>query len=78
MAVDRAVVGAVAANLMAELEARFGDQDNANIRAVTLVVAVDYMEEDGAHTEVRWGVSEGLARHEGIGLLEYVKHHLYG
>jgi hypothetical protein len=76
--VDRGVVGEVAAKTMAELEERFGDREDANVRAVLLIVAVDHVEEGEDSTEVRWGVSEELARHEAIGLLEYVKPFLYG
>jgi len=37
----------------------------------------DRLRRDGQpHTEVRWGVSEGLPRHEAIGSLEYVKPYL--
>jgi hypothetical protein len=32
---------------------------------------------EGRHTEVSWGVSDGLPRHETIGLLEYVKPYLW-
>ena len=58
---------------MGQLEERFGEDENANVRAVFLIAAVDYAVGGEPHTEVRWGVSEGLPRHEAIGLLEYVK-----
>lgn len=58
---------------MGQLEERFGDDENANVRAVLLIAAVDYAVGGEPHTEVRWGVSEGLPRHEAVGLLEYVK-----
>ena len=82
MPVDRAEVGNVAAEVMGRLEERFGDREDARVRAVMLIVAVDHTDEDergreGQHTEVSWGVSEGLARHETIGLLEYVKPYLW-
>lgn len=78
MPVDRAIVGNVAADVMGQLEERFGDDQSANVRAVFLIVAVDYLEEtEGPSTEVRWGASEALPRHEAIGLLEYVKMRLY-
>ena len=77
MAVDRGVVGNVAANVMSELEDRFGDREDANARAVFLVVAVDHIDDNELHTEVRWGVSNGLPRHEAIGLIEYIKPYIY-
>lgn len=82
MTVDRAEVGNVAAEVMGRLEERFGDREDASVRAVMLIVAVDHVAEDeqgteGQHTEVSWGVSDGLPRHETIGLLEYVKPYLW-
>ena len=76
MPVDRTIVGHVAQDVMGQLEQRFGDDEDANVRAVFLIAAVDYAADGKPHTEVRWGVSEGLPRHEAIGLLEYVKPHL--
>ena len=72
MTVDRAEVGNVAAEVMGRLEERFGDREDASVRAVMLIVAVDHVEEDergveGQHTEVSWGVSDGLPRHETSG-----------
>jgi hypothetical protein len=78
MPVDRTIVGHVAAEVMGQLEGRFGDDEDANIRAVFLIAAVDYAVDGEPHTEVRWGVNEGLPRHEAIGLLEYVKPYLQG
>jgi hypothetical protein len=72
VAVDRTVVGSVAAELMDELDEKFGDGEDANIRAVFLIVAVDYEGDDGQEAEVRWGVSDNLQYYEGIGLLEHV------
>ncbi len=82
MPVDRAEVGNVAAEVMGQLEERFGDREDARVRAVMIIVAVDHVDEDeqgveGQHTEVSWGVSDGLPRHETIGLLEYVKPYLW-
>ncbi len=82
MPVDRAEVGNVAAELMGRLEERFGDREDARVRAVMLVVAVDHVDRaergvEGQHTVVSWGVSDGLPRHESIGLLEYVKPYLW-
>jgi len=48
------------------------------VRAVFLIAAVDYAVDGEPHTEVRWGVSEGLPRHEALGLLEYVKPYMHG
>ena len=74
MAVDQTIVGNVAADVMGQLQERFGEDQSANIRAVFLIVAVDYLgEAEEQSTEVRWGVSEGIPRHEVLGLLEYVK-----
>ena len=74
MPVDRTIVGNVAADVMGQLQDRFGEDQSANIRSVFLIVAVDYLgEAEEPSTEVRWGVSEGIPRHEVIGLLEYVK-----
>ena len=76
MPVDRTIVGHVAQDVMGQLEERCCDDDDANVRAVFLIAAVDYAVEGQPHTEVRWGVSAGLPRHEAIGLFEYVKPHL--
>jgi hypothetical protein len=74
MPVDRTIVGNVAADVMGQLQDRFGEDQSANIRSVFLIVAVDYLgEAEELSTEVRWGVSERIPRHEVIGLLEYVK-----
>ena len=73
MPVDGTIVGHVAQDVMGQLEQRFGEDEDASVRAVFLIAAVDYAVEDQPHTEVRWGVSQGLPRHEAIGLLEYVK-----
>jgi hypothetical protein len=79
MPVDRSIVGNVAADVMGQLEERFGDDENANVRAVFLIAAVDYaVDSESHHTEVRWGVSAGLPKHEAISLLEYVKPYLQG
>ncbi len=78
MPVDRSIVGNVAAEVMGQLEERFGDDENASVRAVFLIAAVDYAVDGEPHTEVRWGVNAGLPRHEAIGLLEYVKPYLQG
>jgi hypothetical protein len=77
MPVDGTIVGHVAQDVMGQLEERFGDDEDANVRAVFLIAAVDYAVENQPHTEVRWGVSQGLPRHEAIGLLEYVKPYLH-
>jgi hypothetical protein len=76
MPVDRTIVGHVAQDVMGQLEQRSGDDEDANVRAVFLNAAVDYAVGGQPHTEVRWGVGEGLPRHEAIGLLEYVKPYL--
>ena len=46
MAVDRAEVGTEAAEVMGRLEERFGDREDASVRAVMLIVAVDHVDED--------------------------------
>ena len=76
MAVDRTRVGHVAQDVMGQLEERFGDDEDARVRAVFLIAAVDYAVDGQPHTEVRWSVSEGLPRHEAVGLLEWVKPYL--
>ena len=76
MAVDRTIVSHVAQAVMGQLEERFGDDEDARVRAVFLIAAVDYAVDGQPHTEVRWGVSEGLPRHEAVGLLEWVKPYL--
>jgi hypothetical protein len=74
MPVDRTIVGNVAADVMGQLQDRFGEDQSANIRSVFLIVAVDYLgEAEELSTEVRWGVSEGNPGHEVICLLENVK-----
>ncbi len=77
MPLDRGEVGEVAARAMDGLEERFGDFEHAQVKAVFMIVAVDYGTEDETRTDVSWSVSKDVSRHEGIGLLEYVKHHLY-
>ena len=82
MSVDRAEVGNVAAEVMTQLEERFGDREDARVRAVMLIVAGDHVERDeqgieDQHTEVSWSVIDGLPRHETIGLLEYAKPYLW-
>jgi hypothetical protein len=63
---------------MGQLEDRFGDDESANVRAVMLIVAVDYLDDEGEpSTKVRWDTSQGMPQHETVGLLEYVKTHTY-
>jgi hypothetical protein len=42
MPVDRTIVGHVAQDVMGQLEQRFGDDEDANVRAVFLIAAIDY------------------------------------
>jgi hypothetical protein len=69
MATDEGLVGRMAAEVMEELEATYGE--NAEITAALLIVNVDTG--DGRDT-VHFKPSPGLARHEGIGLVEWAKH----
>jgi hypothetical protein len=77
MPLDRGEVGEVAARAMDGLEERFGEFEHAQVKAVFMIVAVRYTAEDEVRTDISWSVSKDVSRHEGIGLLEYVKHHLY-
>jgi hypothetical protein len=45
MPVDRTIVCHVAQDVMGQLEQRFGDDEDANVRAVFLIAAVDYTAE---------------------------------
>src|SRR3712207_7039529 len=58
--------------VMGRLEERFGDREDARVRAVMLIVAVDHVDEDergveGQHTEISWGVSEGRSEERRVG-----------
>jgi hypothetical protein len=53
MPVDRTIVGHVAQDVMGQLEQRFGDDEDADVRSVFLIAAVDYTVEGQPHTEVR-------------------------
>jgi len=72
VAIEPSEVGNVAARLMDTLEDKYGD--DAEIKAVLLLVDVSHS--DGTRDTIEYAPSEGLALHEGVGMLEVVKHHL--
>ena len=67
MAIDQAQVGRVAALLMDELEATYGE--DAEIESVGLVVAVKHS--GATQTGVHFRFTENTSRHVGIGLMEF-------
>lgn len=71
MAIDQAKLGVVAAKLMEQLDT-YGE--DAELGAIMLLAAVDH--ENGTQTTVHYTVSEDLAVHEGIGLLQHVQNNL--
>ncbi len=72
MATDEGMIGRMAAELMEQLEATYGEE--AEITAALLIVNVDHG--DGQQDTVHFKVSPGLARYEGIGLVEWAKHNI--
>ena len=66
MPLDERKIGLVAANLMEQLGATYGD--GATIEHVMIIAAVD---RPGADT-VHFAASDGVAHYEGIGLLRTV------
>ena len=66
MAIDQAQVGAVAAQLMEELENTYGD--DASIENVALIVAVRH---SGGQTGVHFRFTDQTSPHAAIGLLEF-------
>ena len=69
MPIDQSRVGNVAARLMENLENKYGD--DAEIKSVLLLVTVEHS--DGTQDTVEIAPSEGISRHEGMGILELVK-----
>jgi hypothetical protein len=67
VAIDQAQVGAVAAQLMDELEDTYGD--DAWIENVALIVAVRHS--GGSQTGVHFRFTEQTSTHAAIGLLEF-------
>jgi hypothetical protein len=73
MAIDQALVGQMAANLMEQLEAAYGEE--AEITAATLIVAVDHG--DDMNT-IHSNFSPGLATYQALGLVEHVNRTRFG
>jgi hypothetical protein len=73
MAIDQTLVGNLAANLMAQLEAVYGEE--AEITAAALIVAVDHGENMNT---VHSNFSPGLSSYEGLGLIEHVNRTRFG
>lgn len=71
MAIDQALLGNMAANLMGKLETEYGEE--ASITAAAVIVAVD--NGDGQKF-VQFDVGPQLAPYEVIGLMEYVSRHV--
>lgn len=72
MTVDPTIVGNVAADLMETIDTKY--DDDANIKSVILLVSVEHS--DGHMTSIEYGVSDGVAVHVGVGMLEQIKYHL--
>lgn len=68
MATDESIIGRMAAESMEQIEASYGEA--AEITAALLIVNVDHG--DGQET-VHIRPSPGLARYQGIGLVEWTK-----
>jgi hypothetical protein len=69
MATDESIIGRMAAELMEQIEASYGEE--AEITAALLIVNVDHG--DGQQETVHIKASPGLARYQGIGLVEWTK-----
>lgn len=72
MAIDEAMIGTVAAQLMEELSTTYGDDEGATIDRVAIVVAVDRREENTIH----FRFSEHTPVWVGKGLLGFAHDHL--
>jgi hypothetical protein len=72
MAIDQTIVGNMAANLMEQLEAAYGE--DAEITAAALIVAVDHGDNGTVHSHF----SPGLSTYEGLGLIEHVSRTRFG
>lgn len=70
MAIDHAQVGRVAAELMQELEERYGEE--ATLDRVALIVAVDHEDSMTVHTKFAPQTPPWVQR----GLLEYAARHV--
>jgi hypothetical protein len=74
--IEQAKIGEVAARIMEALD-EHGYGEDAEIRDVLLIVAVDHETESGDRsTRVHWTPSPGMAPHAAIGLLSQVRHAL--
>lgn len=73
MAIDQALVGQMAANLMEQLEATYGEE--AEITAATIIIAVDHGQNMNT---VHSNFSPGLSTYEGLGLIEHVSRTRFG
>ena len=60
MPVDRTIVGHVAQNVMGQLEQRFGDDEDANVRAVFLIATIDYAVTDSRIPRSAGGSAKGF------------------
>ena len=67
MAIDQTKIGTVAAQLMEELEAAYGD--DAEIATVALIAAVDHGDGTHYHPHYHYKFSPGTPKHVGLGLL---------
>ena len=71
MAIDPAQIGTVAAQLMEEIEAAYGD--DAEIATVALIAAVDHGDGASYHPHYHFKFSPGTPKHVGLGLLMVVQ-----
>lgn len=72
MATDEGIVGRMAAEVMEQIEATYGE--DAEITAALLIVNVDHG--DGQQDTLHFKFSPGLARYEAIGLVEWAKQNI--
>ena len=73
MATEEGMIGGMAAELMEQLESAYGEE--AEITAALLIVNVDHG--DGQQETVHIKPSPGLARYQGIGLVEWTKQNFF-
>jgi hypothetical protein len=72
MAIDETKIGLVAARLMEKLTATYGEDADAQIDHVFLLVTVSHNGQD----TIEFAPSDGVANYEGVGMLDVVKQHL--
>lgn len=71
MSIEQAKLGEVAARMMERLEREYESDESAEVSSVFLVSAIKH--NDSEHLTVHYDSSSGVAPHEAMGLLEYVR-----